>query len=188
MHSHGLAFRVGHNMSHHETSWRPNSQPSPVNGSRVLYETCRPSLLIVEDGPSLLAEMRAVFGHIHDVDLLPTKSVHSVGEALGLVESQAPTILLTDLNLDETHPRVLHGLKLLRRVRELYPDMTIFVASTFIPPTGRTKSIPGWEFLPQLLKSECDGAFSKGDAIAITAAIHHAALAQMAWSASFVAH
>lgn len=146
-------------------------------------------MLIIEDGPSLLAEMRREFGRIHCVDLLPTKAVHSVGEALGLVAAQKPSILLTDLNLDESHPRVLHGLRVLRRVRELYPDMKIFAACTFYPPTGRTKPIPGWEFLVPLLKSEpCDGAFSKGDARAITTAILNAALDQMVLPSAFMVH
>ena len=80
------------------------------------------TLLIIDDSPFIIT------GLLHQLEGLPAiKKIYtaeSYAEALPILQSSAPDILLLDIHLPD-----INGIEVLRRVKQLYPSIVVIMIS-----------------------------------------------------------
>lgn len=81
-------------------------------------------LIIVDDHPMIIEGLRAMLNQIPYVDLIAI--ANNAYEAIDLLKTHSPDIILTDINMPE-----ISGLELTKRVKADFPDIKIIGMSTF---------------------------------------------------------
>ena len=93
------------------------------------------NVLLVDDEPLLLESLEIILtaSKINVVGM-----AHDGNEALELFKSHQCEIALVDLNM-----KGMGGIELIRRIKQLYPDMKILVLTTFYDDKNITEAIAG---------------------------------------------
>lgn len=94
----------------------------------------RRRVLFIEDEPALRLSYERAFGARYDVSCAATGA-----EALRLLESHKPDVLVLDLRLPDTD-----GVDLLRRMRALRPGIPVIITSAYVSvePQLRVLNLP----------------------------------------------
>ena len=105
------------------------------------------SLLIVDDEPEMVensARLLGLAGH----QCVTTTAAH---EALALVESKRPDVLLTDLKMPD-----MEGLELLRRAHRIDPDLPVIVITAFASIESAVGAVKegAFDYLPKPFTGE----------------------------------
>ena len=82
----------------------------------------KPKILIVDDEPQLLAQMRWVLDG--DYDVLTATNEH---DAINVFERECPSVAVVDLSLDRTNPKDLGGLRLIEKFLGQAPATRVIV-------------------------------------------------------------
>lgn len=81
-------------------------------------------LIIVDDHPMVLEGLRAMLHQISFVNMIAT--AHNAYEAMELIKTHAPDIVLTDINMPE-----ISGVELTKKIKTDFPEIKIIGMSTF---------------------------------------------------------
>ena len=79
-------------------------------------------VLFVEDEPALRISYERFFRPRFSMDFAATGA-----EAMAQLEAGAPDVLVLDMRLPDTD-----GIDLLRRIRELYPDLPVIITTAYL--------------------------------------------------------
>lgn len=81
-------------------------------------------ILLVDDHPIFLEGVRSLLNHLDG--FMISAETDGEAEAMSLLAAELPDLMIVDLNL-----RHGSGMKLIRRARQLYPNLRILVASMY---------------------------------------------------------
>lgn len=93
------------------------------------------NVLLVDDEPLLLESLEII---LTASKINVAGMAHDGNEALELLKSHQCEIALVDLNM-----KGMGGIELIRRIKQLYPDMKILVLTTFYDDKNITEAIAG---------------------------------------------
>ncbi len=91
-------------------------------------------VLLVDDNPEFLAMSREFLDSHEGLAVIGTAG--SAGEALNLVESLRPTLIITDLVMPGSN-----GLELMRQVKQRWPGLPVIILTMHDTPHHRSAAI-----------------------------------------------